>query len=260
MSEVLRTERLSVSYGGVQALSDVDLGVEEGKLVGLIGPNGAGKTTFIDAATGFTASTGRVVLCGDDIATHAPHRRARLGLARTWQSADLFDDLSVRENLLVAGATWNWRTTVGEVLTGRLRAAEHVDRALAEVGLDRLSGQAADQLTQGQRKLVGVARALAASPRIICLDEPAAGLDTLESQELGRRLRAVADRGTGLLLVDHDMGLVLSVCDEVVVLDFGKVIARGTPEQVRRDHRVVKAYLGSAADDVPRGPAPVESS
>ena len=255
MTEVLRTERLSVSYGGVQALSEVDLVVQEGQLVGLIGPNGAGKTTFIDAATGFTASTGHVALCGEDVSTHAPHHRARLGLARTWQSADLFDDLSVRENLLVAGAERDWRATVREVLTGRPRPTEHVDRTLADVGLDVLSDRAADELTQGQRKLVGVARALAAGPRVICLDEPAAGLDTVESQELGRRLRAVADRGVGLLLVDHDMGLVLSVCDEVVVLDFGKVIARGTPEQVRRERRVIEAYLGSAADEVAVGHA-----
>jgi branched-chain amino acid transport system ATP-binding protein len=250
VSEVLRTELLSVSYGGVLALSEVGLTVEEGQVVGLIGPNGAGKTTLIDAATGFTASTGRVVLGGEDVSALAPHRRARLGLARTWQSADLFDDLSVRENLLVARADRDWRATAREVFTGRTRAAERVDRALAEVGLERLADLAADQLSQGQRKLVGVARALAASPRVICLDEPAAGLDTAESQELGKRLRAVADRGTGLLLVDHDMGLVLSLCDEVVVLDFGKVIARGAPEQVREDRAVIEAYLGAAADEV----------
>jgi branched-chain amino acid transport system ATP-binding protein len=260
VTEVLRTERLSVRYGGVRALSEVDLVVDEGQLVGLIGPNGAGKTTFIDAATGFTASTGRVVLCGKDVSSHAPHRRARGGLARTWQSADLFDDLSVRENLLVASGRRNWRGTAREVLTGRPPAAEHVDRALAEVGLDDLSDRAADELTQGQRKLVGVARALAAGPRVVCLDEPAAGLDTVESHALGRRLRAVADHGVGLLLVDHDMGLVLSVCDEVVVLDFGTVIARGTPEQVRQERRVIEAYLGSAAQEVIAERATVENS
>lgn len=250
MSELLRTEQLSVSFGGVKALSDVDLVVEPGKLVGLIGPNGAGKTTFIDAVGGFVPATGRVFLGGEDISGLAPHRRARSGLGRTWQAADLFDELSVRENLSVAAG----RPTVGQTLSELVRGAGHqtdaVAATLADLGIESIADRQADELTQGQRKLVGVARALVADPRLVCLDEPAAGLDTDESRELGQRLRRVVERGTTILLVDHDMGLVLSVCDRVVVLNFGQVIASGVPAEIRGDHAVVEAYLGGAATRV----------
>jgi branched-chain amino acid transport system ATP-binding protein len=247
---VLRTEGLSVSYGGVRALSDFSLKVEPGQLVGLIGPNGAGKTTFIDAVTGFARSTGTIELESTDISGMSPDKRARRGLARTWQSIDLFDELSVRENLTVASSRQSgWQATV-EILTGRSAQVEAVDRALALLGLERFAEERPDGLTQGQRKLVGVARALAAEPRLILLDEPAAGLDTAESEALGHQLRGVVEKGTPMLLVDHDMGLVLSVCDYVYVLDFGKQISEGTPDTVRRDQRVVEAYLGSAAKEV----------
>jgi branched-chain amino acid transport system ATP-binding protein len=247
---MLRTETLSVRYGGVQALLEADVAVGEGELVGLIGPNGAGKTTFIDAVGGFASCSGRVILQGEDVSRLPPHRRARRGLARTWQSADVFDDLSVRENLLVATRGGSWATTLRQVLTGRTGGSEQVERTLAELGLERLADRGAGELTQGQRKLVGVARALAGGPRAVCLDEPAAGLDSEESRELGERLRAVVDRGMAMLLVDHDMSLVLSVCDHVVVLDFGKVIARGKPEEIRQNHTVIEAYLGRAAREV----------
>ena len=234
---VLRVSGLSVAFGGVHALNDVDIEVREGELVGLIGPNGAGKTTLVDAVTGFVRFSGTVELDGRDIGQMPPYQRARLGLGRTWQSTDLFDDLDVRENLTVADGS-------GEV-----------DSKLSLVGLDVAGEAMPGQLSQGQRKLVGIARALASDPRVLCLDEPAAGLDTHESQELGARLRELADQGQSMLLIDHDMGLVLGICDRVVVLEFGRVIADDTPEVVRRDPNVISAYLGAGSQsDALTGP------
>jgi branched-chain amino acid transport system ATP-binding protein len=235
VTAVLSARGVSVNFGGVRALVDVDLDVGEGQLVGLIGPNGAGKTTFIDAISGIVRSRGRIELDGRELSSLAPHARARLGLTRTWQSVELFDDLTVLENL--------------SVLAPR-QASRTAEEVLGEFGLEQLGGAMPSEISQAQRKVVGLARALVAEPRVLCVDEPAAGLDVTESEALGVRLREIVDAGTAMLLVDHDMGLVLGISDHVVALEFGKVIAAGPPESVRQDPQVVAAYLGSAATEV----------
>jgi len=253
MSSVLEATGISVSFGGVHAVVDVDLNVGEGRLVGLIGPNGAGKTTFIDAILGFVRSEGSVRLDGQEITGLPPHVRARRGLARTWQSIELFDDLSVGENLMVAAERPSVWRTIGGTLSTRRADSAHTDPVLESLRLGGTVDAMPSELSQGQRKLVGVARALVTKPRLLCLDEPAAGLDTQESEELGRLLRRLADDGQSMLLVDHDMGLVLGICDEVVVLEFGEVIARGPADVVRNDPKVIAAYLGSSASRLDAG-------
>jgi branched-chain amino acid transport system ATP-binding protein len=247
VSAVLSTTGLSVRFGGVRAVDEVDVVVEEGQLVGLIGPNGAGKTTFVDAITAFVRSTGRVELDGHDLTGLPPHARARRGLARTWQSTELFDDLTVRENLTVAAQRPSFLSLAADLVGKRVGASAAAERALELLHLGPIAETMPTELTQGQRKLVGVARAIAMEPRLLCLDEPAAGLDRSESKDLGQRLRRIADAGTTTLLIDHDMGLVMNICDQIIVLEFGKVIAAGPPDEVRRDPRVVRAYLGGAA-------------
>jgi|SRR5579875_437126 len=240
---LLRIAGLSVTFGGIRAVRGVDLELREGELLGLIGPNGAGKTTLVDAVTGFVPAGGQIELDGVRIERMAPHERARLGLARTWQSTELFDDLDVRENVAVAASARRDRIGKGDAEP----TAAVAERVLEELGLRELADVMPAELSEGQRKLVGVARALAARPRVLCLDEPAAGLDTAESRALGQRLRELADRGQTTLLIDHDMGLVLGICDRVVVLEFGEVIAEGTPEEVRANEAVIAAYLGKGA-------------
>jgi branched-chain amino acid transport system ATP-binding protein len=246
MSDLLTVTGLGVSYGGVRAVDAVDLTVAEGRVVGLIGPNGAGKTSTIDALTGYhPPSAGSIVFDGRDITRMRPHLRARSGLARTFQSVELFDDLTVDENLLVAADHVGVLAALRDLLLPvRQPSRDDVDWALDLCGLRDVADRRPTELSHGRRKLVGVARALARRPRLVLLDEPAAGLDTDESLELGRRLRTLPEAGVSVLLVDHDMGLVLSVCDEVVVLDFGRRIAHGTPDAIRADPAVIAAYLG----------------
>ena len=246
MSTRLEVHELSVAYGGVHAVSDVTFSVTGGSIVGLIGPNGAGKTTTIDAVSGFTPSRGHVRLDGHALDDAPPHARARAGLVRTFQSVELFDDLSIRENLLVAALPTRWWAPFADAVAPRRGRNAQVDWALDAVGLAGTGDVTPTDLSHGQRRLVALARALVTRPKVLLLDEPAAGLDPAETMSLGNVLRSLPERGIGVLLVDHDMALVLSVCEHIVVLDFGRVIADGSPAAVRNDPAVVAAYLGTA--------------
>ena len=254
MSNILETSGLTVTFGGLNACDKVDLVVPEGKFVGLIGPNGAGKTTFIDAITGYVpTSAGNAVFNGEDIGELKPHERAQRGLVRTFQSLELFEDLSVKDNLLVAGYDTRWYSFLLDMIympRKDQKVDEQIEWALDIMGLNDVADAMPSDLSHGRRKLVGVARALAASPKLILLDEPAAGLDTAESQILGGHLREFLDHDMSVFLIDHDMGLVLSVCDYIYVLDFGKIIAEGTPQEIRESDTVKKAYLGEEAGEI----------
>jgi branched-chain amino acid transport system ATP-binding protein len=256
MTALLEAQGVTVSYGGTHANNNVTLRVPEGRFVGLIGSNGAGKTTFIDAITGFTPlSAGSVSFDGQDITGAGPDVRARAGLVRTFQSVELFDDLSVYDNLRAACEEVKWWTLPRDILRrGRkIDVEERIRWALRTVGLDGYGELLPPSLSHGRRKLAGVARALAANPKLILLDEPAAGLDAAETRELGKVLRGLLDNDISVLLIDHDMSLVLSVCDEIYVLDFGVLVAHGSPAEIRRDKAVLAAYLGDSGGEQPDG-------
>ncbi|HEX4443980.1 MAG TPA: ABC transporter ATP-binding protein [Galbitalea sp.] len=248
MTRLLEVTDLRVSYGAVVAVNDVSLTVESGEVVGLIGPNGAGKSSFIDALTGAMKNRGGTVRFeGESLDRLPPHSVARKGLVRTFQSVELFDDLTVRENLLVAAEQPTLRSSLRDlILPSKPQGLENVAWASGICDLDDVLDRYPRELSHGQRKLAGVARALAKRPRLVLMDEPAAGLDTDESVAFGKRLRSLPDNGVSVLLVDHDMELVLGVCDRVLVLDFGSVIASGTPDEIRSNQAVIDAYLGGS--------------
>ena len=230
----LTASGVGVRYGGVVALDGVEIGVPCGEVVGLIGPNGAGKTTFIDAVTGFVRCTGAIHLIGEDITTWAPHQRVRAGLSRTFQTVDLFDELTILENLAV-------------VMAGRdpdRLPAQPAD-ILEQFGLTDDADRYPDELSNGRRRLAGLARSLMARPRVLLLDEPAAGLDSNETTELVAPLRRLAaDAGIGILLVDHDVDFIAGTCSSTYALDFGRIIASGPTAAVLDSPQVHAAYLG----------------
>jgi ABC-type branched-subunit amino acid transport system ATPase component/ABC-type branched-subunit amino acid transport system permease subunit len=230
---LLSVRNATVRFGGVTAVREVSLDVPADGIVGLIGPNGAGKTTLMDAITGFAPMRGEIVFAGRPIAGLKPHQRVRQGLGRTFQGIELYDDLSVAENVAVGDQS-------------RRRGGRDLSGLLSSLGLDELRTRPVAEMSQGRRQLVSIARSLAGAPDLVLLDEPAAGLDNLESAWLAERLRDIRASGVGILLVDHDMNLMLSLCDFLYVLDFGSVIASGTPAEVRANDKVISAYLGTA--------------
>ncbi len=246
--DALSVADLSVTYGGVTAVSHVSLSVRPGSITGLIGPNGAGKTTTMDAICGFTQCEGQVQVGGRDVTRLAPHRRVEAGLGRTFQGLDLYEDLTVEENVVV-----------GQYVAGSAASAEHLDAVLGVLDLRADRERNVGELSQGRRQLVSIARALAGRPSVLLLDEPAAGLDSSESEWLADRLRAVRDAGVTILLVDHDVNLVLGLCDTIHVLDFGSLIASGPPDAIRNDVAVNQAYLGTShgREETPAPPLPV---
>ena len=233
---LLEVTHLSVHYSGVAAVTDVSLGVRRGSIVGLIGPNGAGKTTLLDALCGLVAACGRLEFDGSTL-TGLPHVRARRGIARTFQGLELFEQLTVVENIEIGA-------NVNREAGGRVAA----DALIRELGLDARRDTVVGELSQGQRQLVSIARSLAGRPRLLLLDEPASGLDTSESAWLGAHLEKIRQRGVSMLLVEHDVALVAAVCDIIYVLDFGRVIAVGSPAEIGASPEVAAAYLGTLGE------------
>ena len=236
---VLTVKDVSVRFGGLQALDSVTLDVAPGEVHGLIGPNGAGKTTLFNVITGLQRPTnGQVLLCEQDVTGHRPHARARLGLGRTFQRLELFGTLTARDNVQMAAEVQQRKLTSGRT------AAEEAEYQLARVGILDVADEPSDSLPTGLARLVEMARALATSPSVLLLDEPSSGLNAGETHGVGEVLQQLAAEGMGVLLVEHDMTLVMSICARVDVLDNGSVIARGDPAAVQANPVVQEAYLG----------------
>jgi branched-chain amino acid transport system ATP-binding protein len=244
---LLEVTAVTVKFGGVTAVNDASIDANDGTITGLIGPNGAGKTTLFNVITGLQPPTiGRVHFRGRDVTRSSPNRRAKAGMGRTFQRLEAFGSLTVRENVLVA-------SEIHAGPRGWLRRGNDskVDGLIERVGLTDYARQRADSVPTGVARLLEMARALAIEPRLLLLDEPSSGLDEVETEAFGTLLKELAAEGRAILLVEHDMDLVMTVCDLIHVLEFGQVIATGTPEQIRANRTVQAAYLGFS-DDHPR--------
>ena len=248
---ILQTERLSMSFGGIRALDDVSLSVQAGIVFSIIGPNGAGKTTLFNLISGLhTPPDGRVRLAGQDVTGFAPHRLARLGLSRTFQNLQIFFRMTALENVMVGRHRHEGTGILADVL--HLPAVDRQNRktrkaacdALARVGLSVAADRPAGTLPYGALKRLEIARALASEPGVLLLDEPAAGCNPVETQELNSIIRSIVKDGMTVMLIEHDMRLVMNISDRIHVLSNGRTLAEGTPAEVRSNSEVMEAYLG----------------
>lgn len=248
---ILETRGLSKVFGGLVALDKVDLAIEAGKITAIIGPNGAGKTTLFNLIAGvYSVSEGEVLFQGTPLKNAPPHKRARLGIVRTFQHVLLFGNMTVLENIMTGqhprsrygflAAALRFPRAHREEETILLNSMKYLNM----VGLGTHAEQSAVSLPLGQQKLLSIARALATEPRLILLDEPGAGLNTLEKRELSDLIRRIREMGVSVILVEHDMPLVMGLAERVIVLDSGQKIAEGTAAQIQKDKRVISAYLG----------------
>jgi branched-chain amino acid transport system ATP-binding protein len=241
---LLEAHELNVRFGLHHAVRDVSVDVEHGSIVGLIGPNGAGKTTTFNALSGVQACTGRVFLDGDDVSNLPVHRRAWMGLHRTFQRLEVFGSMTAFDNIRVAAEI------AARYSTRSRKAAPAVAREVVDrLGLGRVANRRADALPTGQARLVELGRVLAAKPRVVLLDEPASGLDEGESDSFAQLLIDLAAEGMAILLVEHDVHLVMRVCADIYVLDFGAILAQGSPAEIQANQSVLDAYLGSAVEE-----------